>query len=188
MNWHLTDEERWRAGVRDAAFGVWDLNPMLDQVHYSPQWKVRLGFPVEELADNTSFWRCRVHPGDLEAMLEALRLHLDGYTGAYEMRFRLRCTNLGYRTVVSRGRVVDRDSRGDATRMVGTMVDVTNVPIRLRHIESQIEPLVRPAANLDRPLHAVLGSGHHASTVSERHLLGLVDDLLDAASREAQRS
>src|SRR5205085_8480488 len=128
MPTQTVEEQRWCAGLRDAAFGVWDLDPLLDQVHYSPQWKARLGFTGIDVPEGTSFWRCRVHPADIDTMLHALRLHLDGYIGTYEARFRLRCNGSGYRTVVSRGRVIDRDPHGNATRMLGTMVDVTDRP------------------------------------------------------------
>ena len=70
-----------------------------------------------------------VHPDDFQAMLRALRAHLDGFAPHYEMQFRLRGNGFGYRTVLSRGRVVARDHRGDATRMVGTMIDLTGRPL-----------------------------------------------------------
>lgn len=126
------DEQRWRQAVEGGAFGVWDLDPRLDTVRCSAAWKARLGFPRIHAADNTAFWRCRVHPEDLEAMLSALRAHLDGQATTYEARFRLRSTGAGYRTILSRGRVVARDERGVATRMVGTMVDLTGWPSVVR--------------------------------------------------------
>ena len=119
------EEERWRDALQRAVFGVWDLNPRNEVVRYSPQWKARLGFPRIDSPDSTSFWRSRVHPDDFNPMLRALQLHLDGYTDTYQMQFRLRAGNYRYLTVLSRGRVVERDQRGDALRMIGTMVDLT---------------------------------------------------------------
>ena len=110
------------------ALGLWDLRPELETVHYSPQWKSRLGFPEPDGADSTHFWRCRVHPGDLEGMLTAMHAHMRGTEPAYESTFRLRSNGSGYRLVHSRGRVIDRDADGRATRMVGTMVDLTPTP------------------------------------------------------------
>jgi PAS domain-containing protein len=119
------EEERWRVALEHAVFGMWDLDPRSEKVQYSPQWKARLGFPRIDGPDSTAFWRSLVHPDDFNPMLRALRLHLDGYTPTYEMRFRLRAGNFRYLAVLSRGRVVERDDRGDALRMIGTMVDLT---------------------------------------------------------------
>ena len=106
--------------------GLWDLNPRIEMVHYSAPWKARLGFPRIDMPDSTSSWRSRVHPDDYEAMLRRLRLHLDGYTATYEAQFRLRAGPRDrYIAVQSRGRVLERDARGDPLRMVGTMVSLS---------------------------------------------------------------
>ena len=74
-------------------------------------------------------------------MLDALRTHLDGHSSSYEMRFRLRSTGSGYRTVLSRGRIVARDQRGHPTRMVGTMVDLN---LRSRAMElAELDEVMR---------------------------------------------
>src|SRR5882762_2551439 len=120
---NLTPEEkRWRTVLENATVGVWNLTPQSGIVHYSHAWKAKLGFPSVDATDSTSFWRSRVHPDDFIPMLRALRLHLDGYTKTYEMRFRLRDGNFRYVAVKSRGRVVERDQHGIALRVVGTMV------------------------------------------------------------------
>lgn len=123
------DVRRWLQALEDARFGVWDLDPRQETVRYSPHWKARLGFGGIAAADSTWFWRCRVHPDDVDGMLGSLRRHLDGHADSYAMHFRLRCNGAGYRTVLSRGRVLDRDARGLATRMVGTMIDLTARPL-----------------------------------------------------------
>ncbi|MDQ2778805.1 MAG: PAS domain-containing protein [Pseudomonadota bacterium] len=188
--------------IENAFFGVWDLDPRCDMVHYSPQWKSRLGFPRVDAADSSAFWRCRVHPDDAGPMLGLLRSHLDGCTAGYDMRFRLRSNGSGYRTMLSRGRVVARDSRGNATRMIGTMVDLTSRPASRSHHGLPAE-VPGPTGGFTRlPFHAVLGLaratpgiGDSASEtwkraetgmVQESHrLVALIDDLLDLALRDA---
>lgn len=201
MSTERTVEERqWLAGIEDASFGVWDLDPRLELVHYSPQWKARLGFPQVHAPDSTSFWRSRVHPDDFQAMLRALRAHLDGFAPHYEMQFRLRGNGFGYRTVLSRGRVVARDHRGDATRMVGTMIDLTGRPLapRSHGLPTDDPTHIITAARV--PLHAVLGASQGSlmdatpgliAAISAADTHGLVDavaDLLDLALREGRHT
>jgi PAS domain S-box-containing protein len=194
------EEQRWRLAIENATFGVWDLDPRLEMVHYSPQWKARLGFPRVHAPDSTAFWRCRVHPDDLAFMLGSLRSHIEGHSPSYEMRFRLRSNGSGYRTVLSRGRVVARDDRGNATRMVGTMVDLTGRPAAAAPHGLAAEDPEQTSEVPRLPLHAILGAHPHAGmgrsacetigagrsgAAQEAHrLVELIDDLLDTALRE----
>jgi len=119
---------RLRRTVEAGELGLWDLRLDLETVHYSPQWKLRFGFPEPHDADSTHFWRCRVHPDDLEIMLTAMRAHLRGGMPCYEAEFRLRSNGSGYRIVHSRGRVIECSSDGRPVRMVGAMIDLTERP------------------------------------------------------------
>ncbi len=167
MNHRTPAERRWLQALEGAQFGVWDLDPRRETVHYSLPWKARLGFAGIAAVDSTWFWRCRVHPDDFDDMLGSLRRHLDGQSDSYAMHFRLRSNGSGYRTVLSRGRVVARDARGQATRMLGTMIDLTARP----------RPL---ASGVFGPDHARGGSPlQHALPVEE------IGDLLDIALRES---
>lgn len=199
MQHQTAEEKRWLQALESAAFGVWDLDPRLERVHFAPPWKARLGFPRIHAPDDTEFWRCRVHPDDFGPMLAALRAHLDGHAPSYAMQFRLRINGSGYRTVLSRGRVVARDPQGTATRMVGTMVDLTGRPAAAPHglaLEDPDQPIDVPRP----PLHAVLGiAGPHTAVASEptgasspepthdpHHLIEAIDDLLDLALRDSR--
>ena len=176
------EEARWATAIQTSAIGVWDLDPRLDAVHYSPQWKARLGFPRIDEHDSTAFWRCRVHPGDFAPMLGSLRSHLDGCSPDYAMRFRLRSNGSGYRTMLSRGRVVARDTLGNATRMIGTMVDLTGRPATVANYGLATEEPRCANALSHLPFHALLG----AAAPQGQRLIELIDDLLDVALREAR--
>lgn len=193
MSERTVEEERWLLALEKAIFGVWDLDPRLETVHYSPQWKARLGFPRIHAPDSTAFWRCRVHPDDFGPMLSALRSHLDGDSPSYEAQFRLRSTGSGYRTVLSRGRVVARDHRGDATRMVGTMVDLTRRPVAAAPHGLAAEDSSPTIAVVRTPFHAALGAARLpapscAAADAPVRLVERVDDLLEMALRDASAS
>lgn len=176
----LAEQRRWMSALESGGLGVWDLDPRLEQVHYSPQWKQRLGFPRLHEADATGFWRCRVHPEDFDAMLRALRAHLDGSQASYEARFRLRSNGSGYRTVLSRGRVVERDGSGQSRRMVGTMIDLTARDPARGRAGLVHEPWEPERASGPQPFHALIGTG---MTSDSLRLFDQVHDLLDEATR-----
>jgi hypothetical protein len=171
-------EIRCRQAIAAGELGVWDLRLDLETVHYSPQWKLRLGFPEPHSADSTHFWRCRVHPADLPGMLAAMRAHASGAEPGYEVRFRLRSNGSGYRSLHSRGRVIERNAEGRAVRMVGTMLDLTERPPTPGGGLPAGPRGAMAGAPLALPFHVLL-SGERPGTDAERQrLLALLDDLL----------
>lgn len=160
-------ESRWELAIRNAGFGVWDLDPRQQTVHYSPQWKAMLGYGDRDERDSTSTWRARVHPDDREPMLQALQAHLQGRSAAYEKEFRLRAADGQYRVVLSRGRVVARDESGQALRVVGTLTDLTDrLAAEHRRLDldraaaasqAKLAVLANVSHDLRTPLNAVLG-------------------------------
>ena len=180
-------EQAWRQAIEDGELGVWDLRPLLETVHHSPQWKARLGFPNVDQADRSDFWRCRVHPDDLGAMLQAMRAHTEGNSPSYEARFRLRSNGSGYRLLHSRGRVVERDAQGRVARMVGTMIDLTDRPT------SPNGGLVDGARHgvavqsFTHPFHALLGAISADRAAMQERLIALVEDLLDDSVAQLRR-
>ena len=184
-------ELRWRQAMDAGELGVWDLRPELETVHHSPQWKLRLGFPEPQAADSTHFWRCRVHPEDLQAMLAAIYAHAQGDSPKYEARFRLRSNGSGYRLLHSQGRVIERTAEGRMLRMIGTMVDLTGRPSTPRGgmLDGPRGPM--GGLPLALPFHQLLDAAdlNTPSLLQERaRVLGAVSDLLDDSMAELERS
>lgn len=191
---------RLREAVDAGELGLWDLRPELETVHYSPQWKLRLGFPEPHSADGTYFWRCRVHPDDLEDMLTAMRAHACGTEPRYESKFRLRSNGSGYRVVHSWGRIIERRADGHATRMIGTMLDLTPRPCTPRAGLPDGPRCAVTGSALGLAFHELLSVGQPAdatdtvlaaAAAAERErVLDLMDDVVRAtlAHLEEQRA
>jgi hypothetical protein len=182
---------RWRQAIEAGELGVWDLRPELETVHHSPQWKQRLGFPAPHGADSTHFWRCRVHPDDLENMLAAMRAHARGARPDYEASFRLRSNGSGYRLLHSRGRAIERSAEGRVRRMVGTMIDLTGRPATPSGGLPDGPRGLMDGLPLALPFHLLLSAeppdadkpdATRAHIAAERdRVLGMVADLLHAS-------
>lgn len=185
------DVEQWRQAIEQGWFGVWDLDTRQETVHYSPRWKEHLGFPYARSADHTAFWRCRVHPDDQAQMLSAMQAYLDGRLPSYEAKFRLRSNGSGYRLMHSRGVVLERDVHGNATRMVGTMVDLSERPASPagRLLVEDAAAMPRLQISADRPFHQLLDDLQASNLAplgiaGQEPLLGVVAGLLDRSLRQ----
>lgn len=172
--------------------GLWDLRIELETVQYSPAWKRLLGFPSPERADRTHFWRVRVHPDDLPGMLAAVFAHTREGQPHYEATFRLRSNGSGYRSLHSRGRVIERGDDGRALRMVGTMIDLTERPLTPHPGLAEGPRGGMEGASLAQPFHRLFGVATDAlpsqAEVEERERVWpLVQDLLLATLDELDR-
>jgi diguanylate cyclase (GGDEF)-like protein/PAS domain S-box-containing protein len=102
--------------------GVFEWDVEKDRLWLSDAWLALVG--AEAAAGSPADWLDRVHPSEREALMSALRAHLDGQTARFESEHRLRDQAGGWKWVLARGRVT-RDDAGKPVRLAGTMMDVT---------------------------------------------------------------
>ena len=118
-------EERYALAVRGANDGLWDWNLVTNEVHWSPRWKAMLGYEESEIGATPEEWLARVHPDDLARVEQALAAHLERGSGHFESEHRIRHRNELYRWVLCRG-AATRNTVGTATRMAGSLTDITD--------------------------------------------------------------
>ena len=141
----LHSEERFSLAMPDATDGLWDWNLKTDEVYYSPRWKSMLGFDEEELGGQPDTWRSLLHPDDREPSLSFLRNFLAGRDEKYELEFRLQHKEGHYRDILARALLV-RDLNGEALRLVGTHVDITErkqTEAALRETNAKLHTLIQ---------------------------------------------
>ena len=120
-----TAPDIWAAAIAGSGTGVWDRNAVTGEIWYSPSWHAILGYADQELSNRIEVSYTRVHPDDLAYVQATIQAHFDGKTESYEVEHRLRCKDGSYKWVLTRGKVVSRDTTGRALRMIGTTTDVT---------------------------------------------------------------
>ena len=118
-------EERWRYALEGAGDGVWDWDVLAGRVTYSERWKAMLGIDQENMSDALEEWRSRVHPDDVQRVLDVLKEAQEGRASQYKCEYRIRCQDGSWRWVLDRGMVFERDAAGRATRMLGTLADIS---------------------------------------------------------------
>jgi diguanylate cyclase (GGDEF)-like protein/PAS domain S-box-containing protein len=116
--------ERYALAVRGANDGIWDWNLGSEQVYFSSRWKSMLGYSDGEVGDSPDEWLDRVHADDRERLEAAIDAHLTGRTPHLQSEHRVKHRDATYRWVLSRG-VAIRDQHGNATRIAGSMTDIT---------------------------------------------------------------
>jgi|GEM_PF-5823486 len=119
-----TSEERWQLALKGNNDGIWDWDIVSDRIFYSQRWKEILGFQGEEFPHQRIEWILRLHPDDLDTMMNAMDQHLTGETQYYQVEYRLRNKAEQYVWILDRGQAVF-DSFGRPVRMVGSHTDIS---------------------------------------------------------------
>jgi PAS domain S-box-containing protein len=204
-------EQRWKLALDSTGDGLWDWDLVSGHESFSPAFLALYGYSAEEAVQNAALFDERTHPDDRAAMLRARELHFSGRSARYENEHRIRCKDGSWRWILSRGLVIQRNAAGRPLRMIGTHTDITDRKsaeiLRAERDRAEAadraktELLSRVSHELRTPLNAVLGfaqllqaepglAERHRAWVghvlaSGRHLLSMVDDLLDLASAQA---
>jgi diguanylate cyclase (GGDEF)-like protein/PAS domain S-box-containing protein len=121
----VESEERYALAVQGADDGLWDWDVKAERLYSSPRWKAMLGYEPAELSDAPGEWLGRVHADDRAALMQALDGHLAGTSRHFESEHRIQHRDGSYRWMLARGLAV-RDRTGRATRVVGSVTDVTD--------------------------------------------------------------
>ncbi len=117
--------ERFEVAVAGSADGLWDWDLTTDAVYYSPRFKELLGFtPADRrFPDVFESFKARLHPDDLAPTGDAIaRAVREGVP--YRATYRLKTADGDWRWFEARGATC-RDARGAATRMAGSITDIT---------------------------------------------------------------
>ena len=104
---------------------IWDWDIERDRWYASRIYFTQLGYPPESGQPDRNIWVERVHPEERTKVREAIDATLTGRASSYEYDARLRHADGSYRWMSVRGRVVKRNDRGLATRMLGVRMDIT---------------------------------------------------------------
>jgi PAS domain S-box-containing protein len=137
-------EERWQLALRGNNDGIWDWNVKTGEVFFSARWKEMLGFAEDEVAHTLEEWSARVHPDDIDWVMEAIQDHFAQKTPYYITEHRVLCKDGSYKWILDRGQAL-WDERGNVIRMTGSHTDITErrrAEEAIRHLNADLEQRV----------------------------------------------
>ncbi len=203
--------EVWMRAIEASGDGVWDRDIAAGRVTLSPQCLALYGYSAEELGDDPGTLDARTHPDDVPAMTAAREAHFSGRAERYVNEHRVRCKDGSWKWILTRGLVISRDAAGRPLRMIGTHTDLTAAKqaeaLRAERDRAaaadmaKSQFLSRVSHELRTPLNAILGFAQLLDLegqglaerqqgwvkqvlASGRHLLALMDDILDLSSAQ----
>jgi diguanylate cyclase (GGDEF)-like protein/PAS domain S-box-containing protein len=127
-------EERYALAVRAANDGIWDWDMTDGRIYYSPRWYSILGLPDRHTDEGPERWLSLVHDDDLVRVQGAIDDHIAGKTDFLQVEHRMRHADGGWRWVLNRGLAI-REESGVASRMAGSMADITERRVAERRLQ-----------------------------------------------------
>ena len=103
--------------------GVWYWDSTTNQNFISLSYARMLGYEPAELPPHLDTFFKLLHPDDRQAVNEAVAQRHPP-PDSFEMEFRLKAKDGQYKWVLSRGRVVERNKKGEPLRMAGLHLDI----------------------------------------------------------------
>ncbi len=107
--------------------GTWDWDIQSGKIILNERWATMLGYSLSELEPvYIETWRNLIHPEDRERVETDLQNYFNGHTPMFDVKVRMQHKAGHWVWVLSRGASFEQDDKGNATRMVGTHIDVTD--------------------------------------------------------------
>ncbi|MBD3885573.1 PAS domain S-box protein [Phormidium tenue FACHB-886] len=144
-------EERWRYAIEGNGDGLWDWNTQTNEVFFSRQWKIMLGFNEAEIGNDWSEWNKRIHPDDRAEVYAALEKHFSGKVSQYVSEHRVLCKDGSYKWVLACGMVMSRKRDGEPLRVMGTHKDIgerKRIEVALKESENTKRAMIQAIPDL----------------------------------------
>lgn len=196
---------RLRLAMKATGLGLWDFRRGEEIVGSNDEVARLLGYRSEEFAETRAAFVARLHPDDRERVRRCFRDYLEGRRDDYAIEFRMRMRDGRYRWFRSVGQVVERDPDGNASRVIGTYLDIdeqVRAMARLAELSARLLSVQEDErGRLARELHDefgqrltaiklnvhAIGRNPQAAEVAQRvtDCLALLDDTLAAVRERA---
>ena len=163
---------RLRGMFLDSDEGGWDWNLITGESYLSDSWYKILGYTHSEVRSGFETWSELLHPDDVANVNAALTDYIEGRSTRYDIEYRMMHKSGRVIWMRSRGKVVTRDAEGRATRVMGTISEVTRrreAEDKLRRNEALLTAVINnsPAAIhvRDRDYRFILGNKRQAAVI-----------------------
>jgi diguanylate cyclase (GGDEF)-like protein/PAS domain S-box-containing protein len=118
-------EHRYSLALQGSNDGIWDWDLTRQVIHFSSRWQDMVNYPEQVIPQNLNDWLQQIHIEDVALVVFRMTEHLLGNLPQFEVEHRLlKYNSKEYIWVLVRG-MATRNEEGRATRMAGSMTDIT---------------------------------------------------------------
>lgn len=123
---HHELQERYRLAAKATNDAVWDWDLVTDQVLWNEALERSYGHSLTSIEPTGTWWFAQIHPGDSARVEASIHAVIDSNETSWTDEYRFQRADGSYAEVLDRGQVI-RDANGKATRLIGAMLDLTQM-------------------------------------------------------------
>jgi len=106
--------------------GHWYWMTQSNQLVFNEKKATNLGYDRDEIPEDVGFefFTTKLHPEDYERVMDNMRKHLMNLSEIYEVEYRIRAKNGNYVWYYDRGKITNRNEKGEPTVVAGIVFDI----------------------------------------------------------------
>lgn len=180
---------------------IYDLDVAASTVTWNDALYSKYGYPTDEPVSSIEWWASHIHPDDAARLEVEISQLMENQVNTWQSQYRFRKANGDYAVVRDRA-FVQRDDKGQAIRIIGSMMDITEAE-RLDRAKDEFSSLVshqlRTPLTVIQLYSSMLRDGlvgalqpdqleyvEHINTASQR-LIKLVSNILNISRIELDK-
>jgi PAS domain S-box-containing protein len=132
---------RLEIALEGSLVSVWETDLRANQTWLSAGWADHLGKPGAEMRTTPSELIALVHPEDRPRVASEVGRLVKGEIATYAVEYRVKTQVGGWKWLLGRGQVIERDAGGRTLRMSGTNTDITERKLAEEALQRQHERL-----------------------------------------------
>ena len=148
----LQAKERLNLALEASNLALWDANVVTGEIYLSEHWSAMLGDELKPRRTTVEGLLALVPPEERAQLQESYLQAIKGHIPEYNAEHRVMTRSGEWLWIHSRGKVVERDASGRASRMTGTSADIN----QRKRAESRIQFLATRDALTELPNRVLL--------------------------------
>lgn len=120
-------KRRLSTAIFGGQIGLWERDLHTNKLTINNHYAKMLGYTKKELESLTDAFFSILHPEDKDRVIKNDQQHLEGKRPCTETEVRLRTKEGKWKWILTRGLVIERDQEGNAVKLAGTHVDISQL-------------------------------------------------------------
>ncbi|HXB43203.1 MAG TPA: PAS domain S-box protein, partial [Puia sp.] len=141
--------QRFKYVTKATSDAIWDWDLLNQTIYWGEGFETIFGYRLDGIKTDISSWTDHIHPQDFDRVMKKVLAFIDGTEMKWEDQYRYCRQDQSYAHVVDRGFII-RDAEGKATRMVGSLRDITkkkNEEFALQQSEARHQGIIASQTN-----------------------------------------
>lgn len=166
--------------------GYWDWDIEHNTYLFNDRFNEIIGHSNGQSSSDFNWREQHIHADDLEQVTQTLNAHLEGKADTYTCEYRLKRGEQNWIWVLDRGRIIQRGSEHKPTRMVGTLLEITDRKEYELEMKEANRLLDKRSREMEENQHIIMGMMEDANDARES--LEQANHQLQAARERAEQA